>query len=148
MCCLRSHVPISMTEMGSTWQEEEPMRLVTLALLAAIGVAGLAREAIAQTVTWNSVQLSWTTPGDDSLTGTATSFDIRYSTSAITTANFANATRWNGAPTPAASGTRQSTVITGLTPNTTYYFAMKTADEVPNWAGISNVISKTTLAAP
>jgi hypothetical protein len=125
------------------------MRFVSLALLVvAIGAAGLPRLAIAQTVTWNSVTLSWTTPGDDSLTGTATQFDLRYSTSAITAANFASAARWNGAPTPAASGTKQSTTITGLTPNTTYYFAIKTADEVPNWAGVSNIISRTTLAAP
>jgi len=125
------------------------MRLVTLALLAvAIGAAGLPRLANAQTVTWNSVKLTWTTPGDDSLTGTATQFDIRYSTSAITATNFANATRWTSAPTPAASGTQQTTTVTGLTPNTLYYFAIKTADEVPNWSGLSNTISRTTLAAP
>ena len=104
--------------------------------------------AHAQTVTWNSVTLSWTTPGDDSLTGTAAQFDLRYSTAPITAANFASATRWNTMPTPAASGTRQSTTVTGLQPATLYYFAIKTADEVPNWAGLSNVISRTTLAAP
>jgi phosphodiesterase/alkaline phosphatase D-like protein len=118
-----------------------------LALLLC-GMVSVAAVAQAQTVTHNSVALTWTTPGDDSLTGTAAQFDIRYSTSSITAANFANATRWTGAPTPAASGTKQSTTITGLTPNTTYFFAMKTADEVPNWSGISNVISRTTLAAP
>ena len=99
-------------------------------------------------MTWNSIQVSWTTPGDDSLTGTAAQFDLRYSTSAITANNFASATRWNGTPTPAAPGTRQSVVVGGLTPNTTYYFAIKTGDEVPNWAGISNIISRATLAAP
>ena len=29
--------------------------------------------------------------------------------------------------------------ITGLLPDTDYYFAMKTADEVPNWSTLSNV---------
>lgn len=125
------------------------MRFIKIPLcLVLMGLAGMATTAQAQTVTYNSVSLTWTTPGDDSLTGTATEFDIRYSTTAITAANFLSATRWNGAPTPAASGTRQTTTITGLQPNTTYYFAIKTADEVPNWAGISNVISRTTLAAP
>jgi len=103
--------------------------------------------AFAQT-TWNSVTLRWTTPGDDSLSGTAAQFDLRYSTSAITAANFSSATRWTSMPAPAAPGTQQSVTVTGLSPNTTYYFAIKTADEVPNWAGISNVISRTTLAAP
>jgi phosphodiesterase/alkaline phosphatase D-like protein len=98
---------------------------------------------------WNSVTLSWTTPGDDSLSGTAAQFDIRYSTSAITAANFASATRWStGVPTPSASGSTQSVTVTGLTPATTYWFAIKTADEVPNWAGISNIVSKTTTVAP
>lgn len=121
--------------------------IITLAgiLLALVGFAGITN---AQTVTWNSVQVSWTTPGDDSLTGTASEFDLRYSTAQITAANFASATRWTSGPTPAAPGTRQSTTITGLAPNTTYWFAIKTGDEVPNWSGLSNVISRTTLAAP
>ncbi len=98
---------------------------------------------------WNSVTLTWTTPGDDSLSGTASSFDIRYSTSPITAANFSSATRWTtGVPTPASSGTTQTVTVTGLSAATTYYFAMKTADDVPNWSGMSNVISKSTAVAP
>ena len=98
---------------------------------------------------WNSVTLTWTTPGDDSLTGTASQFDIRYSTSPITAGNFPAATRFTtGVPAPAAPGTQQSVVVTGLNASTTYYFAIKTADEVPNWSGISNVATKTTSASP
>ena len=82
------------------------------------------------------------------MTGTAAQYDLRYSTASITAANFASATRWTGTPTPTAPGTRQTANVTGLLPNTTYYFALKTADEVPNWSGLSNVISRTTLAAP
>jgi len=121
----------------------------SISISSCLVLLGLAMATTADgQVNWNSVTLTWTTPGDDSLSGQAAQFDIRYSTSAITAANFAGATRWTAAPTPAASGTRQSTTITGLTPNTTYWFAIKTADEVPNWAGLSNVISRTTLAAP
>ncbi len=98
---------------------------------------------------WNSVTLSWTTPGDDSLSGTASQFDIRYSTSLITSANYASATRWtSGVPVPTAPGSSQSVMVTGLTPSTTYWFAIKTGDDVPNWAGISNVVSRTTTVAP
>jgi len=121
---------------------------IAVVLVAIIGVGFVPRLATAQVVTWNSVQLSWTAPGDDSLTGTAAQYDLRYSTAAITAANFSSATRWTGTPTPTASGTRQSAVVGGLQANTTYYFAIKTADEVPNWSGLSNVISRTTLAAP
>jgi phosphodiesterase/alkaline phosphatase D-like protein len=98
---------------------------------------------------WNSVTLTWTTPGDDSLSGTASQFDVRYSTSAITGANFSSATRWtSGVPAPAAPGTQQTVTVTGLSPSTTYWFAIKTADEVPNWSVISNVASRTTSPAP
>jgi phosphodiesterase/alkaline phosphatase D-like protein len=125
------------------------MRLRSPALLLTlVGIVWMAPTADAQSVTWNSVRLTWTTPGDDSLTGTASQFDLRYSTSAITAANFASATRWNAMPAPGAPGGGQSVTVTGLVPNTTYWFAIKTADEVPNWSGISNVISRTTLAAP
>ena len=109
----------------------------------------LGLPAIAQAqVTHNSITLSWTTPGDDSLQGLASQFDLRYSTSPITAANFGAATRFNSMPAPATSGTRQTVVVTGLNAATTYYFAIKTADEVPNWAGISNIFSRATLAAP
>ncbi len=122
-----------------------PRFVVVLGLTA--GLIGAALPAQAQT-TSNSVTLSWTTPGDDSLTGTASQFDLRYSTSPITASNFGSATRFAGTPAPAAPGTHQSVVVTGLAAATTYYFAIKTGDDVPNWSLISNVISKATLAAP
>jgi chitodextrinase len=123
------------------------MRVRSLVLLLAVVALGApAPAALAQT-TSTSVTLTWTTPGDDSLSGTASQFDLRYATATITAANFGAATRWTGMPAPAVSGTTQSVTVGGLTPGTTYWFAIKTADEVPNWSAISNVISLTTLAA-
>lgn len=120
-------------------------RIVLVCIVCFVTSTG---EASAQQA-WNSVTLSWTTPGDDGLLGTAAQFDIRYATSPITAASFASATRWTtGVPAPAASGAQQSVMVTGLSPATTYYFAIKTADEVPNWAGLSNVVSRTTAVAP
>ncbi|SYZ72524.1 hypothetical protein TRIP_C20639 [Candidatus Zixiibacteriota bacterium] len=98
------------------------------------------------TTTSTSVILNWTAPGDDGSTGTATQYDIRYSTSAITEANFGGASQLVGEPTPRVAGSAETFTVTGLTPSTTYYFAIKTADEVPNWSALSNVPSKTTLA--
>ena len=117
-----------------------------IGLLASIALLGAA-AAQAQTG-WNSVTVRWTTPGDDGLLGTAAQFDLRYSTSPITSANFNSATRWATTPAPTAPGTTQSVMVTGLTPSTTYYFAIKTGDDVPNWSGISNVLSVTTASAP
>ncbi|MCE9585905.1 fibronectin type III domain-containing protein [Candidatus Uhrbacteria bacterium] len=96
--------------------------------------------------TVSSTRLTWTSPGDDGSSGTASSYDIRYSTSLITDANFGSATQVAGEPTPVVAGTSQSMTVSGLSANTTYYFAMKAADEVPNWSGLSNVPSRSTLA--
>ena len=94
----------------------------------------------------HSLTLTWTAPGDDGITGTATSYDIRYSTSAINAGNWDAATQVTGEPAPTAAGTSQSLVIDNLKQNTTYYFAMKTSDEVPNTSGLSNVASGQVLA--
>lgn len=124
------------------------MKLRAMAIvLGVLALTVVASDAQSQQA-WNSVTLAWTTPGDDSLTGTASQFDIRYSTALITAANFAAATRATGAPVPATPGTRQTMLLTGLQPATQYWFAIKTADDIPNWSGLSNVISRTTTSAP
>lgn len=99
--------------------------------------------------TTSTLTLTWTAPGDDGVVGTAASYDIRYSTSPIVTAaDFTAASLVSGEPTPAVAGTSQSMIVTGLTTNTTYYFAMKTQDEVPNISIISNVASIATAMHP
>ena len=100
------------------------------------------------TLTDTSIQLTWTAPGDDAGSGTASTYDIRYSTSAITAGNWGSATQVSGEPAPQAASSSESFTVTGLDPNTTYYFAIKTADEVPNWSAISNSPSATTLERP
>ncbi len=100
------------------------------------------------TVATNSVIVSWTAPGDDNLTGTATSYDLRYSTSPITSGNFNSATAVTGEPAPSAVGTAQSMTVSGLSAGTTYYFSIKTSDEVPNTSPISNVASGATATIP
>ena len=116
-------------------------------LMLSIVLLAVASAATAQT-TPTSIQLSWTAPGDDGTQGTATQYDLRYSTATITAANFASATRFNGTPTPTASGTSQTVTVTGLNPSTTYFFAIKSADDVSNWSAVSNVVTKATPAAP
>ena len=115
--------------------------------LILVGALVSTNQAFAQ-VTPNSVTLTWTAPGDDSLIGLATRYDIRYSTALITSANFATATAIGSPPAPIAPGTSQSFNATGLQPSTTYWFAIQTQDDAGNWSGLSNVVSKTTLAAP
>jgi hypothetical protein len=98
----------------------------------------------ATALTSKSVKLDWTAVGDDGSTGTAASYDIRYSTAAITAANFSSATQVSGEPAPGASGSAQTMTVTGLTGNTTYYFAIKAVDDTGNAGAISNIPSALT----
>jgi RHS repeat-associated protein len=107
------------------------------------GITNLTTTSISS----SSVALSWISPGDDGVSGTATSYEIRYSTSAITDANFTTTTAVTGMPTPLVAGTTQSVTVGSLAANTTYYFAMKSKDEVPNTSSISNIASAKTIAS-
>ncbi|MEK9138991.1 MAG: fibronectin type III domain-containing protein, partial [Bacteroidota bacterium] len=84
--------------------------------------------------THSQLTLTWTAPGDDGNVGTASQYDIRYATSSINESNFLTATQVQGVPPPKSAGSAESFVVAGLSPSTTYYFALKTADEVPNWS--------------
>ena len=99
------------------------------------------------TSTAYSITLTWTAPGDDGTAGTAARYDIRYSTTVITDTNFGSATQVTNVPVPSAAGTKEVFPVDGLSENTTYYFALKTADEVLNWAKISNPINGATEQA-
>ena len=104
-------------------------------------------DLASSTTTTSSVDLTWTAPGDDLTAGTAAEYDIRYSTSVISDANYGSAPQAGSPPAPSAPGTSQTFSISGLDENTTYHFALQTADEVPNWSGLSNVTSATTLSS-
>lgn len=94
--------------------------------------------------TRTSVDLSWTAPGDDGNTGTATSYDMRWLTVPITDSNWSSANILTGLPAPKTAGTTQTYTAIGLTANITYYFALKTKDESNNVSALSNVISAKT----
>ncbi|NTU72113.1 MAG: hypothetical protein HGB10_09885 [Coriobacteriia bacterium] len=104
--------------------------------------------AVSATAT-ESVTLGWTAPGDDGSTGTATAYDVRYSTSPITDdAAFGLATQATGEPTPQLAGSIESFEVTGLVTGTPYYFAMKAVDDNSNWSALSNSVSGTPEVAP
>jgi hypothetical protein len=94
--------------------------------------------------TETTASLRWTAVGDDSLTGTASSYDLRYSMSPITASNWNSATQVNGEPTPAASGTVTNFTVNGLSRQITYYFAIKVSDDAGNPSALSNVVNVTT----
>ncbi|MFK7908182.1 MAG: fibronectin type III domain-containing protein, partial [Chitinophagales bacterium] len=101
-------------------------------------------DLTATTITENSIEFQWTAPGDDDMTGTASSYDIRYSTDPIDNNNFDTATPYSNPPTPSISGTTETGLLESLVPNTTYYFAIKTMDLQGNLSSLSNVLTTTT----
>ncbi|MFH1956149.1 MAG: dockerin type I domain-containing protein, partial [Patescibacteria group bacterium] len=73
-------------------------------------------------------------------------YDIRRDPTFITDFIWNNAMPVIGEPAPAIAGTSQSYIVINLNPGVTYYFAIKTQDEVGNISGLSNIVSATTQA--
>lgn len=87
-----------------------------------------------------NLALTWTATGDDGLSGNATAYDMRRSATPITAANFASGLSIP-LSSPGPSGSSQATVISALTPGSTYYFAIKVQDEAGNWSALGNVVA-------
>ncbi|MBQ0753857.1 MAG: fibronectin type III domain-containing protein [Gammaproteobacteria bacterium] len=102
----------------------------------------------ASSTSTSSIRISWTAPGDDGMTGTASQYDIRYSAAEINISNWNSASIASTSITPSLAGQTQNLQITGLNEDARYYFAIKTMDEVPNDSGISNIASAKTDAEP
>ena len=98
----------------------------------------------ATALTAHTIRLNWTAVGDDNTVGTATSYDLKYSTAVISAANFALLPPVSGEPTPQVSGSAETMTLTGLLGNTTYYFAIKAIDDGGNAGAISNVVNAKT----
>jgi uncharacterized repeat protein (TIGR02543 family) len=95
-----------------------------------------------ETGDYGQVILTWTATGDDGMIGIASEYDIRYVPQAngpvVTETEWLGATSVTGEPAPSLAGTSESMSVGGLEPGASYYFAIKTADEVPNWSALSN----------
>lgn len=98
------------------------------------------------TIGSNQVMLTWTASGDDGTVGTASTYNLRYSINPITDdASFNAAAAVAGVPSPKVAGSAEAFTVTGLAASTTYCFALKVADEVPNVSGLSNIVEAATL---
>ncbi len=104
-------------------------------------------DLAADNATGESLRLKWTAPGDDGRAGRATRYDIRYATSPIDEATWEQAWWVAQALVPRYSGVGENLIVTGLEAETTYYFAVKAADEQDNFSGLSNVASGATLSS-
>ncbi len=115
-------------------------------LISPAAIADLSNSVVGDTF----VNLIWTAPGDDGNLGRADFYDLRYSTVPV---GKDTASWWispdtdtvPNEPSPSLAGITDSCTVTGLLPDTTYYFVIKTGDEVPNWSGFSNVATVTLV---
>ena len=91
--------------------------------------------------TVDSVTLQWVANG-------GAVYDLRYSTDPITKESFDNATKVDPWPVARINGAETEYTVTGLTPDTTYYFAVKSADATGKYSEISNIVAMATLPVP
>jgi hypothetical protein len=85
------------------------------------------------------VEPHWITPGNDGLVGRAAEYGVRHALSQLTDANWEQTARCHVEPPPGQAGEKEALGVSGLTDFTRYHFALRVADEVPNWSGLSNV---------
>lgn len=92
----------------------------------------------------STVTLGWTAPGDDGTAGQASAYALRRDDVAIASeAGWLAADEVPSLPVPGASGTTDSVLVPGLTVGVEHFFALRSADEVPNWSGLSNLLACT-----
>jgi hypothetical protein len=93
----------------------------------------------------NSITLTWTAPGDDGNSGSASGYIVKYSTSGpITDINWSSESTFSQSWSPENAGNLEIHILSGLSQGTTYWFAIKAFDEVPNAGGISNSPNNST----
>ena len=73
------------------------------------------------------------------MTGRATTYLIRYSTSVINPAYWDALPLYTPPPQPLVAGSPQTLTMRGLIPGQTYYVGMKAIDERANLSGLSNI---------
>ncbi len=94
-------------------------------------------------ITATSVTLKWTATGDDSSAGTASVYDMRVNMEPINNENWDGCYMLSGEPAPSLAGETDSMIVTGLTEDSTYYFALDACDEAGNCGGQSNCAQAT-----
>jgi formylglycine-generating enzyme required for sulfatase activity len=85
-----------------------------------------------------TVDLTWTAPGDDGISGTVSAYIVRHNSVPITEDNWNGSTGVTGEPAPQPAGSVENMTVFGLVPGRVYHFALKAQDEVPNTSGVSN----------
>jgi Leucine-rich repeat (LRR) protein len=143
-----------------SYTSRRPLRVVTLLLSCVViltlscsksGTGGMDQDddsypaAITdlrvKSVSPTAVTLEWTATGNDTTSGTAVEYDLRYSKNMITYVNWDSTIQVTGEPRPKPSGATDTMRIAGLMPDSTYYFALKARSSSGNWSWLSNCVN-------
>ncbi|MEM9666158.1 MAG: S8 family serine peptidase, partial [Bacteroidota bacterium] len=100
-------------------------------------------------VTGASINLTWTATGDDGSVGTATSYDILYSTTGpIDESNIGDAIEVDDEPAPQEAGATETFTVHDLPFNSDVWFVIIANDEFDNPSPLSNSPQGTTETGP
>jgi len=113
-------------------------------LLMALVCWGLCLFSASARADTAQVELSFIAGGDDGTIGQAARYEIRYSSTPITQANWSQATLVPDAvPLPRASGSVEIITVSILNAllGSTYHLGVRTRDEAYNWSTVSNSAS-------
>ena len=97
------------------------------------------------TIDTQSVDVSFSAPGDEYFEGTVSEFDIRYSKDTITEENFNEARKLSNVPKPVNPHEVVNWQLKGLESGISYTIAVKAIDEAGNASNMSNVVFARTI---
>lgn len=96
------------------------------------------RDLSVMPIDHQSIRLSWTSVGDDSVTGTASEYDLRYSE--MRSQPFNEMEPIQGEPIPKPAGQAEQMTMDSLESGKVYDFLMRVSDDSENWSAISNLV--------
>lgn len=94
-----------------------------------------------------SLLVSWTAVGDDSLSGTAAFYDLRYGAELLSEETWEEAQRAEGEPQPGPPGTPESMRVGGLEPGMAYWLSVRAVDSAGNVSPLGSVVEGATIPA-
>lgn len=97
---------------------------------------------------YSSLIVSWTTTGDDSLTGNVNRYDLRYLSEPLTNDNWDSGIACTTGFQIIPPGLEDTIIIQDLPSNGEFYVALKAIDEVGNETSVSNCIRGATIILP
>ncbi len=100
----------------------------------------LVTDLFAASFTDTTVTLAWTAPGYNGDEGAAARYELRRSDQFLTGYNWDEATPVPGVPSPKPAGEKEFFTVRELTPETRYFFALKSFNKDGDTRGVGNCV--------